>query len=67
MTLATFIIAAGVMTAITEIIFFTRWRDSGRLSESAYPVLLLASIALPIALYVIFTYVVPDLGAMELF
>ena len=67
MTLATFVTAAGVVTAITEIIFITRWRESGRLSESAYPVLLLASIALPIALYVIFTYIVSDLGAMELF
>ena len=67
MTLATFITAAGVATAITEIMLFTRWRDSGRLSESAYPVLLLASLALPIALYIIFTSIVPDLGAMELF
>ena len=67
MTLGAFMVATGIVVAATELVFFTRWRNSGRISESAYPVLLLSSIALPVALFAIFTYVVPDLGAMELF
>lgn len=67
MTLVLFVTLAGAIVALVEIVIFTRWRESGRISEGAYPFLVISSAILPVALYAIFTWLVPDLGSMELF
>ena len=67
MTLALFVTLAGALTALVEIVAFTRMRRRGRLRAGTYPVLVLASLVLPAALWLIFTRIVPELGATVLF
>lgn len=67
MTLGTFLPLVTAVIAAIEIPLLLSWRSSGRISESAFPVLMLASLTVPVALYVVFNIIVPDIGAIELF
>lgn len=67
MTLATFVTILGAIVAFVEIGLFARWRDEGRISERAFTLVVISSAMLPVALFVIFTWIVPELGARELF
>ena len=66
MTIGWFVVLMGTVTAIFELVYFTRMRKAGRLSQSVYPALMLAALVLPVALYAIFFVVVPDLGGQLL-
>ena len=67
MTLGLFLVIATAFTALVEIAIFTRMRNNGRLSEAIYPVVIVASLSLPIIVYVIMFHVMPDTGASVLF
>ena len=66
MTLGLFLVIATAVTALVEILFFTRMRDSGKLGEAIYPVVIMASLALPVIVYVIMFHIIPETGATEL-
>ena len=67
MTLGLFLVIATAFTALVEIAIFTRMRNNGRLSEAIYPVVIVASLSLPVIVYVIMFHVMPDTGANVLF
>lgn len=67
MTLGLFLVIATAFTALVEIAVFTRMRNNGRLSEAIYPVVIMASLSLPVIVYVIMFHVMPDTGASVLF
>ena len=67
MTIGTFLPLITAIFAAIEIPLFLRWRASGKISESAFPAMAIASLAVPFLLYAIFTYAVPEIGAIELF
>lgn len=67
MTIGTFLPLVTAIFAAIEIPIFLNWRASGKISESAFPVMMLASLTLPVALYFILNLVVPDIGAIVLF
>ncbi|SMQ75828.1 hypothetical protein SAMN06297468_2979 [Altererythrobacter xiamenensis] len=67
MTLGLFLVIATAFTALVEIAIFTRMRNNGRLSEAIYPVVIMASLSLPVIVYVIMFHVMPDTGASVLF
>ena len=46
MTLGLALPPALAFIAITELVMFTAWRNSGKVSEAAYPLLILVSVAL---------------------
>ena len=65
MNLALALTLATAFIALFEIFLFTTWRNSGKVSESAYPFLIIASASLPFVIYLVLTYVLPDVGAIE--
>ena len=67
MTLGLFLVIATAVTALVEIAIFTRMRNNARLSEAIYPVVIMASLALPVIMYLVMFHVVPDTGATVLF
>ena len=66
MTHGLFLVIATAFTALVEIAIFTRMRNNGRLSEAIYPVVIMASLSLPVIVYVIMFHVLPDTGARVL-
>jgi|GEM_PF-3772655 len=67
MTLGLFLPLLLALVALTEIPLFLRWRAKGIVSESAFPVLAIASVALPFIAYAVLNHVKPELGAIEVF
>ncbi len=67
MTLGLFLPLVLAFFALTEIPLFLKWRSDGRISESAFPFLAIASLTLPVAAYFILNLIVPDWGAIEVF
>ena len=67
MTLGLFLVIATAFTALVEIAIFTRMRNNGRLSEAVYPVVIMASLSLPVIVYAIMFHVMHDTGATVLF
>ncbi|XUU61628.1 hypothetical protein ACRAQ6_04985 [Erythrobacter sp. HA6-11] len=67
MTLGLFLPLVLAFFALTEIPLFIRWRSNGTISESAFPILALASLTLPVAAYFVLNLFMPEWGAIELF
>ncbi|MEP5937907.1 MAG: hypothetical protein ABJ239_06235 [Erythrobacter sp.] len=67
MTLDLFLPLLLAAIALTEVPLFLHWRAKGIVSESAFPILAIASVALPFIAYVVLNLIRPDLGAIEVF
>lgn len=67
MTLVLFLTLATAFTALVEVMLFTTWRNSGKISEAIYPVMIASALFLPVAVYLILTYAVPDIGTIKIF
>lgn len=67
MTIGLFVPLAAIFAALAEILVFTKMRNDGRLGEAIYPILVFASALLPVILYLVLNYVVPDTGSIVLF
>ncbi len=67
MTLAVFLTLASMVISMGEIIFFRAMRNSGRMAEGAFYLLVLASAALPVLIYVILAVFLPDIGSKTVF
>lgn len=67
MTLGILLPLVCVFAALAELAIFLNWRSSGRISEGVFPLLAIASLLFPIAVYAILKYAIPDVGAMTVF
>ena len=67
MTIGTFLPLITAIFALIEIPIFLHWRSTGKITERAFPVLAMATLIVPVALYGVFNIIVPDVGALELF
>lgn len=67
MNLGLFLPLALAFISLTEIPLFLRWRANGMISEGQFPILILASLILPVAAYFILNLFVPEWGAIEVF
>lgn len=67
MTIGTFLPLVTAIFALIEIPIFLHWRSTGKITESAFPFMAIATLIVPVALYFAFKLLVPDVGAIELF
>ncbi len=67
MTLAIFLPLAFVFVALVEVMLFKHWHAQGMISQQAMMVMMSATILLPVIIYVVLTFVLPDIGAIEIF
>ncbi len=67
MTLAIFLPLAFVFIALVEVMLFKKWQAQGMISGQAALVMMSATILLPVIIYVVLTFVVPDIGATKIF
>ncbi|MEL6529406.1 MAG: hypothetical protein AAFQ27_05555 [Pseudomonadota bacterium] len=65
MTLGTLLPLICIALALTEVPLFLRWYSSGKMSAGAAYTAGALSLALPFIVYVVLTFVVPDLGARQ--
>ena len=65
MTLGQAIPLIFIIIAFAEVPLFLRWYSSGRMPKSAAYAAMALSLALPIAAYVVLTFVMPELGATQ--
>jgi len=67
MTLAIFLPLVLAAIAITDLIIFRTMLSKSAISERLFTWIALASILLPLVAFILLRFVVPDVGAIELF
>ena len=67
MTLGLFLPLLLGLIALTEVPLFLSWRAKGIVSETAFPIMAIASVALPFIAYVVLNLIRPEWGAIEVF
>ena len=66
MTLAIFLSLVLAAVAIIDLIAFSMMRQRGKISDNMFNLLALASVALPLLAYIVLTFIVPEVGAIEM-
>ncbi|MDJ0642947.1 MAG: hypothetical protein QNJ15_09025 [Erythrobacter sp.] len=62
MTLGTLLPLILILLAFTEVPLFLKWYSDGKIAKGAAYSMMALSLVLPIAAYVVLTFIVPELG-----